>query len=217
MVGDTLPVNDGAKVKVGLNGRPNAEAIGVGLKVGSMIDGNPIYPAPFPDAATITGMATTLQTAIQQSEVAKQAAKLATLAVATARAELEEGLNTLASYVQFAGNGNTDAILSSGFDVCAGRTRMGPLSAPAGLDVELNGQRGLMLISWVADPLASGYVVQYSEDVQPRVYQAMPRVSRAKTELPDMTVGTTYVFQVAALGGSTGQSPWSAEVIRAAA
>ena len=213
----TLPPSDGAKVKLDLTARNNDNLVAFAKQHDQDMTGNAYYPTPLPNAADFEAILSTFSQSITDWMSARSAANAAASAMATARTAMEAALNTRGGYVQITSNGNTEAILSSGFDVRAARTPATPLDAPSSLAVDLNGVSGLMLLSWQADPYAKGYLVQYSEDVTPRQWQVQPRVSTAKLSLSDMTLSTTYVFQVAALGGSTGQSPWSPEVSRAAA
>jgi hypothetical protein len=211
------PVNDGAKVKLDLYARNNDNLLAFATAHNQDMTGNAYFPAPLPAAPDYEAVLAAYSKSITDWMSARSAANAASSAMAAARVAMEEALNTRGGYVQIASNSNTEAIQSSGFGIRAPRTPATPLPQPTGLTVDLNGVTGLMMLSWDADPYAKGYVVQYSENVTPRVWKVQPRVSKAKLSFAGMTVGKTFVFQVASLGGSTGQSPWSPEVSRAAA
>lgn len=213
----TAPANEGAKVKLDLFSRNNDNLLTFATQHEQDMVGNPLYPNPMPAVVDFDGLLADYSAKLTDMMSARTAATASSRGFSASRDALMEALNTRGNYVQLTSNSNAEAILSSGFDVRAARTPAAPLSPPASLAVDLNGTSGVMNLSWAADPNASGYLVQYSEDVTPRVWQVQPRVTKAKLTLNGMTVGTTYVFQAAALGGATGQSDWSAETSRAAA
>ena len=216
-LGEPLPPSDGAKVKLDLSSRNNDNLMAFATQHDADMKDNPNFPTPLPPAPDFEATMSAFGQAIINWMSARSAANAASSALAEARASLETALNHRGSYVQIASNGNATVIQSAGFAVRNPRTPSAPLDAPVGLAVDLNGVTGLMMVTWEADPAAKGYLVQCSEDVTPRQWQVQPRVSVARMPFSDMVVGRTYVFQVAALGGATGQSPWSPEVIRAAA
>ncbi len=211
------PVNEGAKVKLDLSSRNNDNLMSFASQHDKDMAGNALYPNPTPSTLDYDAVLTDYNDKLVSAMSARSAAVAATNALNVSRVAMEDMLNKRGNYVQIASNSNVGAILSAGFDVRAARTPATPLTPPTGLVIDLNGISGVMLLSWVSDPYASGYAAQYSENVTPRIWQSVPRTSKAKLSLSDMTVGTIYVFQVAALGGSTGQSPWCPEVSRAAA
>jgi hypothetical protein len=216
-LGSPLSPSEGAKVKLDLAARNNDNLMAFASQHDADMKDNANFPSPLPPAPDFEATMDAFGQAVLTWMSARSAADAAASAMATARAALETALNHRANYVEIASNGNANIIQTAGFAVRNPRTPAAPLDAPTGLAVDLNGVAGLMVVSWNADPAAKGYLVQISEDVTPRVWEVQPRVSVAKMSFSGMTVGTTYVFQAAALGGSTGQSPWSPEVIRAAA
>ena len=216
-LGTPLSPSEGAKVKLDLAARNNDNLMAFATQHDADMKDNPNFLSPLPPAADFEATMNAFGQSIVNWMSARSAADAAASAMADARASLETALTHRGGYVQIASNGVATVIQSAGFGVRNPRTPAAPLDAPTGLAVELNGVAGLMVVSWQADPMAKGYLVQYSEDVTPRVWQVQPRVSVAKLSFSDMTVGKTYVFQAAALGGADGQSPWSPEVSRAAA
>ena len=114
------------------------------------------------------------------------------------------------SYVDLVANGDPNVILSYGFQVRANPTPVGDLAAPANLSVELNGTPGLMLLTWEGVEKARAYNLQISPASTPaRTWAPLLTSSTTKTRLDDLKLGQLYAFRVAAVGGATGQSPWS--------
>ena len=59
--------------------------------------------------------------------------------------------------------------------------------------------------------------LECSKDVTPREWSQVKNTSKTSLFQENMEVGETFAVRIATQGGSTGQSPWSAEVIRGAA
>jgi hypothetical protein len=216
-VGDPgVPINEGAKVKMELSSRSNENLQGyVGNHITQMT-GNPNFTTPAPTAPVFLGLFQTFQTALATAMSAKTAYEDALTARDAARAALVEAMNTRGAYVQTASNGNTNVIVSSGLNVRNAPTPVGQLAPPADLKAELNGVAGVVKLQWKATPNARGYLVQCSPDVHPREFTNLANTTKPRAQ-KELVVGETYVFRVAASGGSTGQSYWSPEVIRGAA
>jgi hypothetical protein len=148
----------------------------------------------------------------------RRASVAATGAMDTARAALDLILTQRGSYVDLVANGDPNVILSSGFQLRANPTPVGDLAAPANLSVELNDTPGLMLLTWEGVEKARAYNLQISPASTPaRTWAPLLTSSTTKTRLDDLKLGQLYAFRVAAVGGATGQSPWSIEAVRMAA
>lgn len=211
------PVDGGAKVKLELALR-NDDNLEVFTQAHiEAITGNPLYPTPDPLPAEFQAALDAYRATLLAANNAKLALKDATAQKDAARAVLEQLFDKRGLYVQTASNGNESAILSAGLPVRNPRTPTGQLPPPTNLQVHLNGVTGLMLLSWNPEPKAKSYSGRVSEAVTPRNWNPLPGTTKTKLQIPNMDVGKTYVFQVAAVGGSTGQSYWSPEVVRAAA
>ncbi len=216
-VGDPVPpVSDGGRVRMDLAARNNENLQGyVGNHITQMT-GNPYFLLPDPPAPAFLTLFETFQSALAAAMSAKTVYDDALSARDAARAALVDGMNTRGAYVQASSKGNSNVIISSGLNVRNPRTPVGQLPPPVDLKAELNGTAGVMKLQWKAVPYARGYIVQCSLDVMPRVFTPLANTTKPRAEKP-LVLGETYVFRVAAFGGSTGQSYFSPEVIRGAA
>jgi len=132
--------------------------------------------------------------------------------LATARrnavvAELVVSLNKDASYVDIHCNDDLTILLSSGFEAVSTNRAQRMLNAPQILAVE-NGQSGELRPRVKVDPTTKSLVGR----IKPIDGEFGPTVSFASTRkviFDGLTAGLTYVFQLMAIGGSTGQSDWS--------
>lgn len=211
-----LPVNEGAKVKMELSSRSNENLQGyVGNHITQMT-GNPNFTTPAPTAPVFLELFETFQTALAAALSAKTVYENALITRDSARVALVEAMNVRAAYVQQASNGNAEVIVSSGLNVRNAPTPVGQLAPPSDFRAELNGVAGVVKLQWKASPHARGYLVQCSPDVQPRKFELLANTTKPRAQ-KELAVGETYVFRVAASGGSTGQSYWSPELIRGAA
>lgn len=214
-VGNQPPVNEGAKVKMGLYVMTTNELIPYIENHIEMMTGNPNFadPQPPPEAFLADF------NAYQNSAMAVLNLE-AMLRDAIAQREQQRGtmvgaMNVRAAYVQQASNGNRQVILSSGLGVKSAPTYVTSLAAPTNLRVELNGEAGLMKIRW--DPVAHAktYLLQYRRSGTSDAWETLDSTTKT-TVTKTLEVGVTYVFRVAA-NGTPGMSNWSAETIRGAA
>lgn len=215
-VGNPLPpVDEGAKVKMGLTKKTTNQLIPYIQNHIEMMTGNPNFTTPQPLAADLLALFNTYQEAALAVINLEAALKDAVALRDQLRGDLTGAMNVRASYVQQTSNGNRQVILSSGLGAKNPPTPVNSLTAPTNLRVDLNGEAGLMKIRWDTVPHAKTYALQCSRDVTPRVWE--PLDSGTKTLVTKtLEVGVTYVFRVAAIG-KPGQSNWSPEVIRGAA
>jgi hypothetical protein len=212
-----LPPSDGARVKMDLSRRSNDNLIGfVGTHIAMTVD-NPTFTEPSPTNAELQAGLTDFQQKNSTAEIAYAQYQDQVAARDQSRASLESMMRRRGAYVQEASNGNRPAILSSGLEVSNPRTPVGPLAPPININTELNGVAGVLKLRWKPVKDARGYLVQCSPDVMPREFTQIKNTSKANLTLENLTLGETLVFRIASQGGSTGQSPWSAEVIRGVA
>ena len=215
-VGDPLPpVNEKAKVKMGLTTKTTNQLIPYIQNHIEMMTGNPNFTTPQPPAADFLTLFNAYQEAALAAINAESAWKDAVAARDQLRTDITAAMTVRGAYVQEASNGNRQVILSSGLGAKNPPTPVTSLAAPTNLRIDLNGEAGLMKIRWDVVPNAKTYALQCSRDVTPRVWE--PLDSGTKTLVTKtLEVGVTYVFRVAAIG-KPGQSNWSPEVIRGAA
>lgn len=183
------------------------------------VTGNPAFTTPVPTVADMTANIVAFGTLLEQLVAAKQWVKELSNQKDTARADLEQKLKARAAYVQATSNGNSALILSAGFALRSPGSPVGILPPPLGLRVDLNGTVGKMILNWQAVKDARNYLVQCASMVNGvrGDWQLIDVGGKPTLTLNDMTVGTAYVFRVAAGGGRSGISDWSPEVMRTAA
>ena len=214
----TPPPGKAAHVKVDLRNKNNADAVLLAQTVMTHMDNNPSFPTPLPADVDVQTAIDTLVAGMAAADAARRASVMATATMATARTALDTLLSLRGTYVDLTANGDPNVILSSGFQLRATPAPVGDLDAPMNVNVELNGTAGLMLLNW--DPVtdARAYNIQLSPaSTMERNWTSLTPTSTAKLKLGNMTLGQTYAFRVAAVGGASGQSLWSTEAVRMAA
>ena len=210
------PVSTGAVVKMKLSRRPSPELRSfVANHLVQMAD-NPNFPDQQPPPEVLQALFDTFSADLANVSLAKIAYEAALTKCDSSRTALEQGMQMRGAYVQAKSNGNVVLIMNSGLDVKKDPTPVGQLPAPLHLSVELNGVTGLMKFRWPKVKNARGYLLEYSPDVTPRQFAPLANTTKTRFETL-LSTGENYVFRVAAFGGSTGQSYYSAEVVRRAA
>lgn len=212
------PAPQGAKVRLDLFRRSDLNLAQFSQEHVTAMTGNANFPTPTPSAPDFLAGLSAFQAAVSAAEAARVAAREATAVKDEARALLELLLNQRGNYVQSASNGNGPVILSSGFPLKNPPSPVGILPAPINLLIELNGTPGVMLLSWRHVAYARSYIIQCSvANTMTRDWQPFKTSSVAKLRIEGLTLGQVYAFRIAAVGGTTGQGDWSAEVVRMAA
>ncbi len=215
-VGDPLPpVNEGAKVKMGLSEKSTNQLIPYIQNHIEMMTGNPNFVTPQPPAADLLALFNAYQEAALNTINLEAQWRDAKALQEQIRADITGSMNVRAAYVQEASNGNRQVILSSGLGVRNPPTPVTSIAAPTNLRVDLNGEAGMMKIRWDVVQNAKTYTLQCSPDVTPRVWEPLENTTKTGVT-KTLEVGATYVFRVSATG-TPGQSNWSPEVIRGAA
>lgn len=214
----TPPVDDGGIVKIGTAGMTDTEFLNFLQTENAMITGNAAFPTPTPSVVDMAAIITELGTRINLVSERKALLKEATNGKDMTRATAEAMLKSRATYVQLTSNGNSELILSTGFALRSRSSPVGVLPAPLGLRVDLNGTIGKMILNWNAVPKARGYLVECAVAGQnPLVWKLIEVGGKPTLTLNGQTVGVTYIFRVAAVGGTGGRSDWSTEATRTAA
>ena len=160
---------------------------------------------------------TALQTGLTNFTAAiaaqQQGGTAATAEKQVARDALIAQLRQLALYVQQVVQGITEpaasmaALLSSGFEAVSNSHAQQPLATPGIGNIANVGTGRLQLrVTPVAN--ARMYEVQSKSGTGDWVSAGMYQSTR-QLIVTGLTPGTTYTFQVRAVGGSTGQSDWS--------
>lgn len=207
--------NGGALVKMETFGRPIPDLLLFAQNLYNTMEGNEYFPEPQPPqdefgalvdeakaaAANVLFLKTQLATALTgRDEIIKR---------------LLAAIDKRGNYVQAASLGIANRIYSAGLGVRNERRKVGPLEPPTGLNVEVGLAIGTMMLTWNKVKNARAYVLEYGPVDGEMTLKTL--VGLRKLKLDDLTVGVTYQFRMAAIGGSEGQSSWSPWVRRAAA
>jgi len=201
-----------ALVKSGVSDLPIPAKIQFARQVVTDMTGNPNFTTPAPTLASVGAAATSLETAFNAAETARQIAKSKTTTMDTMNAALNGLMSLLANYVQQASGGDEAKIETSGFSVRdLPASPIGNLPAPTLLAVSENGGAGSVKLKWKTVRGNKGYIVEIAPDAPTPVWGPAGGSSKARAEVNGLTSGTKYWFRVCAIG-SNGLSPWSALV-----
>lgn len=168
------------------------------------LTGNADLPDPVVNTKELGTLKTTFDNAIVK---ANKGGSLATAQKNAARAAVVDALNKNGSYVDINCNDDISILLSSGYQPVSTNRAQTVLPAPQILGVE-NGQSGELRARVKADPTAKsfqGRIKPLGGDFGPTLSFTNSRSILFK----GLTAGLTYVMQLYAIGGSTGQSDWS--------
>lgn len=168
---------------------------------------NPVFPLPEPALAEIAAARTNLEAAMT---AAMDGGRTAT-AIRNARTkELKLLLSQLAGYVASVAEGNTLAILSSGFDVRRTPSPSGELVAPPDLQAEISAFPGRVDLRWKPLKHAVAYQVHLNrtDPADGSAWQLAGICTKAKFKVTGLASGTTTWFRVSAVG-TTGVGPVS--------
>jgi hypothetical protein len=213
-----LPMDDGGVIKFSPSGMKAQELLTFAQNENEAINANPFFPIPIPSLADMTTALNALQADVTAWNQARIAVRDTSSRVEASRSIVESLMKMRANYVQATSNGNTNAIVSAGFLVRNAPAPVGDLPAPVGLLLTLNGTPGVMFLEWSPVAYARSYNLQMSPaETLERNWQPFRVTSTVRQKMDGMELGKTYAFRVAAIGGASGQSDWSAEVVRMAA
>jgi hypothetical protein len=176
------------------------------------LTGNADFPEPVVTTKELGTLKTTFDNAIIKAD---KGGNLATAQKNAARAAVLDALNKNASYVDINCNGELALLLSAGYEAASSNRAQTVLPAPQIIAVE-NAQSGELRARVKADPTAKSF--------QGRIRQASgsefgPSISFKNSRsilFKGLTAGVTYVLELCAIGGSTGQSDWSNPVSKMA-
>lgn len=132
-----------------------------------------------------------------------------------ARAALITALNKDASYVDIACNGDLTVLLSSGFKQVS-TNRAQTVLPPLQIVTVDYGQTGQLRLRVKADPNARSYVGRIKQASGSEFGPSISFASSRAILFKGLTAGATYVMQLCAIGGRTGQSDWSEPVSKMA-
>ena len=179
---------------------------------GAVITGltdNPAFPAPTVDLKAVQAAADGLNAALAEQPHGGTAA---TAEKNNKQEALITLLRKLKHYVEDNCGNDLAVLLSSGFQAAASTRNRSPLENPAILSVDFgNSTELVMKVSPI--PRAKCYEVRSAAvgaGNAPGPWQAAGLFTSSRSmSINGLMPGTTYVFQVRAIGGSTGYSDWS--------
>lgn len=192
------------RTKRGFEKLPPVEVSKLTGKVIVGLDDNEALPEPPVTPTELTAQKKTVDDAIIKAD---KGGSLATAQRNALIAGLVVSLNKDASYVDIHCNDDLAILLSSGYEAVSTNRTQRMLNPPQIISVE-NGQSGELRPRVKVDPTTKSLVGR----IKPVGGEFGPTVSFASTRkviFDGLTAGLTYVFQLMAIGGSTGQSDWS--------
>lgn len=195
-------------IKLGLNTLSVPDKIQFGRQIVQAMTGNPNFPTPTPALPVLTTGSDTLETAFNDAQAARQAAKAKTSVQDDNAAELDWIITQLANYVESASDGDKSKIESAGFSLRNPPLPIGELPAPTDLQVLPNEHAGSADISWKSAYGARAFTVERAPDAPNLVWGVIGNSTKKQASFNSMVSGTKYWFRVSAIG-SAGQSAWS--------
>lgn len=196
-----------SKLKKNMNGLNATQLVDKSKFIEERMQGNLAFPDPVPALADITTARTALEDAIT---AAMDGGRTAT-AIRRARAkELELLLGQLAGYVSSIAEGNTLAILSSGFEVRRTASPVGELPAPVGLEASISAFAGRVDLRWKPVKHAVAYQV-FKNGMDPAdatAWQLAGISTRSSFRITGLAPASTTWFRVCAVG-TAGTGPMS--------
>jgi hypothetical protein len=184
---------------------------------GAVITGltdNPAFPAPTAELKAVQAAADELNAALAAQAHGGMAA---TAEKNNKQEALIALLRKLKHYVEDNCGNDLAVMLSSGFQSAATTRNRSPLANPAILDVYL-GNRAELAVKVTPIARAKCYEVRMAgvgSGNLPGSWQTAGLFTSSQSmKIAGLVPGTTYVFQVRAVGGSTGFSDWSNPVSR---
>lgn len=203
-----------AKIKIDVTRLSVAQKLIKSAEFVNLGTANPNVPGNAASIAALTAAQAALQVAECAAEEARTTAKQRTSDRDAALEVWTTAVTNLAGFTQSATGGDPGKILSAGFDV---RKPPAPVPTPQGvlgLTVRLNGSPGHSLVSWEAEAVADGYLLQGSPDpVTPTSWQTPVTSTKTKIDANGASPGEKYWYRVAAFN-SGGQGPWSQAACR---
>lgn len=196
-----------AKVKLTLRKKSDSELLTFTQQHIAAMTGNANFTTPNPLAAAFQTLYDDYESALDESELAQQAAKEKVVLKDTAREALEAALNARADYVQLTSGGDEAKILSAHLDVRAAAAPIGQLAAPTNLRVTGGDLEGENDLQWDPQRGTESYVAEYATDAGGPWTQFYIGRKSSCTAV-GLTSGSLYFFHVKAKGAA-GWSGWS--------
>jgi hypothetical protein len=194
-------------IRAGVKDLSSGDLIAKAAFIEERMTGNPHFPAPVPDLATIAGLRAELQLWLAE------AAGRAYVAVATrweVHAKLERALVQLSKYVMAEAQGDIERQVTSGFEMRRAPFRITALAAPTPLFAKQRYCGLPLLLSWPAVHGARMYQVFINAEGPDSegAWRMVAACTSKRTAINGLAESTNYWFRVQAMGAA-GVSPWS--------
>jgi hypothetical protein len=181
------------------------------------LTGNAAFPAPTVDLKTVQAAVDDLSAALATQAHGGAAA---TAEKNNKRAALVALLRKLKHYVEDNCGNDAAVLLSSGFQAAVATRTREPLGNPSILGID-RGNCGVLVLKVTPIARARCYELQSATlgaGNAPGPWQSLGLFTNSRSmTVAGLAPGTTYSFQVRAVGGSSGYSDWSNPVSRMAA
>lgn len=195
------------KVKLNLRLKTLDEKTDLTAMIVTKTTGNANFPTPNPPLADLTSK----RTAVLAKKAAVDAAR-STLAqledeLDALERELDALLTSFGAYLQNASGGDGPKILSAGVEIASKPSPIGELLPPGNLRSSGGDHDGEVDCMW--DPVrgANAYIARCATSTN-GPWTNFYTGTNSKCTAPNLTSGTEYFFEVAAVGAA-GQSAWS--------
>ena len=194
------------RIYIGFTKAPDNDVCNLTLDVAGALNGHPVFTTPPFTSTQLTTLQGTFST---DMTAARKLGTDRTLAKNISRQALVDALVQDALYCQGLARHDLNTLLTSGYEVVSNNRTPGPLDTPqiAGIDNSVSGQltvRGTAVLN------GRMYQMQFSLDNGTTWTNLGTNYTSARRMLlTPTTPGKTYLIQISALGGSTGQSAWS--------
>jgi len=199
------PVNN-YRINTAFTKGPDNEVCDVTLDVADALTDHPVFIGPPFSAAQLTALLGTFSTT---RTAARKLGKDRTLAKKIARQALVDALVADALYCQGLARHDLNTLLTSGYEVVSTNRSSGPLDTPQINTID-NSVSAQLLVRGGSVVNGRIYLLRFSLDNGVTWTESATKYSSARRMLLTPTVpGKIYMIEICALGGSTGQSPWS--------
>jgi hypothetical protein len=194
------------RIYTGFTKAPDNDVCNVALDVSAALTGHPVFTTPPVTPTQLTTLETTFNA---DMTAARNLGTDRTLTKNISRQALLDALVQDALYCQGLARHDLNTLLTSGYEVVSTNRTPGPLDTPQIVSID-NSVSGQLTVRGMAVLNGRMYQLQYSTDNGATWINAGVNYTSARrmTLLPT-TAGKTYLIQISALGGSTGQSAWS--------
>jgi hypothetical protein len=205
------------KVVLNLKNRSVMNKVEMGRQVAAAIDGNADFPNPLPTVAATNSASDELETAYNEAELARQAAKEKTALLKQKEAAFDKNMNKVGNYVENTADGDETKILGAGLQVKAKAVRhQDRLPKPEHLKASNSEMPNEIILQWDKVVGAKNYHIEICLDPMEENTWVHTRYStRLKAAVGGLVSGQRYWFRVSAIN-SRGEGAWSEAVSRMA-